>query len=276
MVFFFNDTATTEIYTLSLHDALPILTGTISLDCEDVNIAQGQINGTIGTFGATPGIYDECSISTTDDDTTNTGENDELIISSYSEENFENSLMTSATADDEGTFESSVTVPNVEAGEYAILAVADDRRIAISTLSVTVAEPVHEPVVNTTTTANATEGAILNETITPSPEEEEVEELVGEESAESLTAEIISNATEGFAPATFEFQANLTGGTEPYTYVWSFGDGSEGSDEQNPVYTFDEAGTYNVTLTVTDTDQNEASDSLEINVEEPEDRKSVV
>src|SRR3712207_7480921 len=27
MIFFFNDTATTEIYTLSLHDALPILAG---------------------------------------------------------------------------------------------------------------------------------------------------------------------------------------------------------------------------------------------------------
>src|SRR3712207_6853634 len=27
MVFFFNDTATTEIYTLSLHDALPICSG---------------------------------------------------------------------------------------------------------------------------------------------------------------------------------------------------------------------------------------------------------
>ena len=27
MVFFFNDTATTEIYTLSLHDALPIFSG---------------------------------------------------------------------------------------------------------------------------------------------------------------------------------------------------------------------------------------------------------
>src|SRR2546422_6773741 len=27
MFFFFNDTATTEIYTLSLHDALPIFTG---------------------------------------------------------------------------------------------------------------------------------------------------------------------------------------------------------------------------------------------------------
>src|SRR3712207_7963328 len=30
LVFFFNDTATTEIYTLSLHDALPILIGSPS------------------------------------------------------------------------------------------------------------------------------------------------------------------------------------------------------------------------------------------------------
>ena len=30
-VFFFNDTATTEIYTLSLHDALPICTCTYAL-----------------------------------------------------------------------------------------------------------------------------------------------------------------------------------------------------------------------------------------------------
>src|SRR2546430_16204241 len=30
--FFFNDTATTEIYTLSLHDALPIFTFTIEAD----------------------------------------------------------------------------------------------------------------------------------------------------------------------------------------------------------------------------------------------------
>src|SRR3712207_9548595 len=31
MFFFFNDTATTEIYTLSLHDALPIYTYAVSL-----------------------------------------------------------------------------------------------------------------------------------------------------------------------------------------------------------------------------------------------------
>src|SRR3712207_7407368 len=37
MFFFFNDTATTEIYTLSLHDALPICYGAIALDphCDD-------------------------------------------------------------------------------------------------------------------------------------------------------------------------------------------------------------------------------------------------
>src|SRR3712207_7311274 len=30
VIFFFNDTATTEIYTLSLHDALPISTSTVT------------------------------------------------------------------------------------------------------------------------------------------------------------------------------------------------------------------------------------------------------
>jgi len=248
-----------------LEDGTPV-NGTMSLDCEDVNIAQGRINGTIGTFGASPGIYEECSISITDD-TTNAGEIDELIISSDSEEDFANSIVTSATADEEGTFEPSITVPNVEGGEYAILAVADDGRMAISTLSVIVAEPAEEPVVDATTTANATEGGILNETLTPAPEEEE-EELTEEESSEPLTAQITSNATEGTAPATFEFEANVTGGTEPYTYSWDFGDDTEGSDEQTAAHTFDEAGTYNVIATVTDSSGQTVSDSIEITVEE--------
>src|SRR5258705_5839287 len=33
MLFFFNDTATTEIYTLSLHDALPIFRGSVTAMC---------------------------------------------------------------------------------------------------------------------------------------------------------------------------------------------------------------------------------------------------
>ena len=248
-----------------LEEGAPV-NGTMSLECEDENIAQGRINGTIGTFGASPGTYNECSLSISDADITDTGEIEELVVVSDSEEDYENSLVTTETANEEGTLESSVTVPNVEGGEYAMLAVADDRRTAVSALSVTVAESVTEPTADTSA-ANATEGIIMNETIIPAPEEEE--ELAEEESTEFLTVGIISNATEGVAPATFEFQADITGGTEPYTYLWNFGDGSEGSDEQTVVHTFEEAGTYNVTLAATDTDNQNASDSIEINVEAP-------
>ena len=234
-----------------------LVNGTMSLECEGEIIAQGRINGTIGTFGANPGTYNECTISISDGDITDTGEIDELMVVSDSEEDYVNSLVTSETANEEGTFVSSVTVPNVEGGEYAILAVADDARTAVSALSVTVAETVTEPA------ANATED-IVNETITQVPGEEELAEEV---STELLTAEIISNGTQGFAPATFEFQANLTGGTEPYNYVWNFGDGSEESNEQTVSHTFEEAGTYNITLTVTDSEDQTASDSIEINVE---------
>jgi PKD repeat protein len=85
-----------------------------------------------------------------------------------------------------------------------------------------------------------------------------------------LTAEIRSNATEGTAPATFEFRANVTGGTEPYQYSWDFGDdsGSEGSDEETVVHTYDEPGTYNVTLTVTDANEQQQTDTLQVTVNE--------
>ncbi|MDQ3806635.1 MAG: PKD domain-containing protein, partial [Thermoproteota archaeon] len=87
---------------------------------------------------------------------------------------------------------------------------------------------------------------------------------------EPLTAEIISNGTQGVAPATFEFQANVTGGREPYAINWDFDDDSEGSDEQTVLHTFEEAGTYDVTLTAIDADNQEASNNIEISVEEQE------
>ena len=89
-----------------------------------------------------------------------------------------------------------------------------------------------------------------------------------------LTAvEIISSGTEGVAPATFEFEANIIGGTGPYTYSWDFGDGSvDVDDDGSAVHTFDVAGSYNVDLTVIDsTTGQSASDSILIVViaEEP-------
>ncbi|MDQ3888089.1 MAG: PKD domain-containing protein, partial [Thermoproteota archaeon] len=86
--------------------------------------------------------------------------------------------------------------------------------------------------------------------------------------AQPLTVEITSNDTEAIAPAAFEFEANVTDGTGPYTYSWDFGDGSEESDDDHVDHTFEEAGTYSVGLTVTDSAGQTASDSIEITVEE--------
>src|SRR3712207_9188782 len=62
LFFFFNDTATTEIYTLSLHDALPIFEGrglrrTFKGGIEavrdiDLAVAEGEIFGFLGPNGA--------------------------------------------------------------------------------------------------------------------------------------------------------------------------------------------------------------------------------
>ncbi|MFL6473684.1 MAG: hypothetical protein ACJ701_01570 [Nitrososphaera sp.] len=197
-----NDTTGTAITTnmssisdrnllIVLQDVPPV-NGTMSLECGDVNITQGRINGTIGAFRASPGTYNECLISISDGDITNTGEIDELTIASDSVEDLENSLVTSEATNQEGTFESSVTVPDVEEGGYAILAVADDGRMAISELSVVVPESVTEPSVNASS-SNATE-RIVNETTPSAPEEEE--EGVEGENATTTTTTPVQNQTQ--------------------------------------------------------------------------------
>ena len=104
-------------------------------------------------------------------------------------------------------------------------------------------------------------------------------EQAQEEPTNPLTADIISNDTEGgravvVAPATIEFEADITGGIEPYATSWDFGDddggaSSEESDEQTVVHTYNEPGTYIVTLTVTDANGRQATDSLQVTVNEP-------
>jgi PKD repeat protein len=90
---------------------------------------------------------------------------------------------------------------------------------------------------------------------------------------EPLAVEITSSDTEGVAPATFDFEANVTGGTVPYTYSWDFGDGGsvvESGDDETVDHTFDVAGNYTVTVTVTDSTGRTISDSIVVAVHERE------
>ena len=99
-----------------------------------------------------------------------------------------------------------------------------------------------------------------------------------EEPINALTVEITSSDTEGGravpVPATIEFEADIIGGVEPYAISWDFGDGggasTENSDEQTVVHTYNEPGTYIVTLTVTDANDRQATDSLQVTVNEPQ------
>src|SRR6266853_5323076 len=50
--FFFNDTATTEIYTLSLHDALPISPGRQNDTCPSTKLSRGGVRSLGVTSGA--------------------------------------------------------------------------------------------------------------------------------------------------------------------------------------------------------------------------------
>jgi beta-lactamase superfamily II metal-dependent hydrolase len=110
----------------------------------------------------------------------------------------------------------------------------------------------------------------------PPGEEPPGEEPPGEEPpGEDFSVEIISSGPgvndpiddlEAVAPATLEFEANVIGGTEPYSYSWDFGDGSEESNEETVEHTFEEAGRYNVALTITDAEGRTASDTDTITI----------
>jgi len=63
----------------------------------------------------------------------------------------------------------------------------------------------------------------------------------------------------GLIGEVIQFNGAADGGVPPYTWSWSFGDGSFGN-VQNPVHAYDGAGTYTATLTVTDSIGNTAQD----------------
>src|SRR5215212_4702511 len=105
---------------------------------------------------------------------------------------------------------------------------------------------------------------VVQDMLAAQSEQTQQQQVVGEEeepTSSPLRVEITSSETEGgrvVAPATFEFEADVAGGTEPYTYSWDFDDdggssSEERSDDDETIsHTFEEAGRYNVRLTVTD------------------------
>ena len=68
----------------------------------------------------------------------------------------------------------------------------------------------------------------------------------------------------GNAPLTVTFSALASGGTEPYTFSWGFGDGSV-SNEVNPTHTYLLSGLYSVSLSVSDSAFNTAT-AIPINI----------
>ncbi len=81
------------------------------------------------------------------------------------------------------------------------------------------------------------------------------------------TATVTADPTSGTEPLTVYFTCSATGGIEPYTYSWNFGDGETTAD-QNPAHTYDNDGVYTAECKVTDIDGDYDSDFVVINVEE--------
>ncbi len=77
-----------------------------------------------------------------------------------------------------------------------------------------------------------------------------------------------ADRTTGSAPLTVKFSSNGTTDADPgdkLSFAWNFGNGKS-STEANPTFTFDQPGTYPVTLTVTDSKGDKAETILEIKV----------
>ncbi len=79
-------------------------------------------------------------------------------------------------------------------------------------------------------------------------------------------AEADASPTSGVAPLEVQFSGELSdrGAEDPPTYAWDFGDGAT-STEVNPTHTYEEPGTYEATLTVTDA-AGTTTDTVTVNV----------
>jgi len=66
-----------------------------------------------------------------------------------------------------------------------------------------------------------------------------------------------------------EFDGTATGGIPPYEFFWDYGEGNTSSGDPHPTHNYANAGNYTVILTVTDSENNTASDSTWAHINAP-------
>jgi len=79
---------------------------------------------------------------------------------------------------------------------------------------------------------------------------------------------------EGNIMEDIEFDCTVTGGVPPYEYLWYYGDGNTSSGDPHPTHNYGNAGNYTVTLTVTDSEDDIASDSTWTYINAPPNKPS--
>ena len=86
---------------------------------------------------------------------------------------------------------------------------------------------------------------------------------------ELTAAPIVASAGSNFsanAGATDTFAGTVSGGIAPYSYGWTFGDGTTSSGSPTPSHVYANPGTYTATLTATDNVEMSATSSVVVTV----------
>jgi PKD repeat protein len=83
-----------------------------------------------------------------------------------------------------------------------------------------------------------------------------------------LQTEITGTPSYGIAPLSVTFASMVAGGTSPYHYDWSFGDGGS-SGLQEPTHTYNSPGSFNAKLTVSDDHNRSVNDTFTITAYPP-------
>ncbi|WP_420321293.1 PKD domain-containing protein [Flagellimonas sp.] len=85
----------------------------------------------------------------------------------------------------------------------------------------------------------------------------------------NFSSEIIPATTPFAIPSTIEFTDTSTNTIDGATYSWDFGDGSGTSTEKSPSYSYENGGTYTVSLTVTNAQDKINTFSTEVELTSP-------